>query len=318
MLVSNIKITSTTKPECEGFVKIVEDGKQYTLDEFAEKHKDYNIFEFDNAVNASNIIYRGVEKKHSEIISEYVSFSESLAFFSFKPPMLLINDSDRAAVAFVKSASDCLQNARFFTMSSASILDTNENINWSGGYVPQFLFRTINFSTAVDWYSNCYDHILQIVYWGHCLFTSAKDRDENIYDDSWNVKKIMQCCTYEFVVGELKERGLMAVRKLLTECMTKIQDVRSWANYIKHKGGIDYKYLEAPSPVLFRFKTIDDSDYTPIDDYLSPISIDIDDKMTALTEAHSALFHCLTEVVKDIDFNNRAIRFTKQEEPAHE
>ena len=306
--ISNLTITATSKPECESFIKIIENGKQYTIDEFAEKHKDANIFEFYNAVKASNIMYRGVEKKYSDITSEYLSLSKGMEFFEFQPPMLLKESSDRAAVAFVKSASDCLQNARYFTMSSALILDTNENIKWKGGYIPHFAFRTVYFSTAIDWYSNCFDHILQIIYWGYCLFTSAKDRTENVYDSSWDIKRIMQCCTYEFVVEELKARGLISLKKVLTGCMNKIQDVRSWANYIKHKGGIEYKYLKAPFPVQFGYQAVNENKYTFLDEYLSPISIDIDDQITALSEAHSALFICLTEVVNDINFNSRAIQ----------
>lgn len=37
------------------------------------------------------------------------------------------------------------------------------------------------------------------------------------------------------------------VRKPLTSCSTQIEEVRKWSNYIKHKGGIDYKYLEPKS-----------------------------------------------------------------------
>jgi hypothetical protein len=309
----NLTFTARTTPACQDFLKIIEDGQQYRIEEFAEKHKNANIFEFGNAVKASSILYRGVVKKHADVVSDYVAFSESLPFYQFKPPMLMLESSDRAAVAFVKSACECLQNARYFSMMSADILDTNENINWSGGYLPHFLFRTINFSTAVSWYSNCFDQILQIVYWGYSLFTSVRDRS-SVYDPSWDVERTLKCCTYGFVQKELNARGLTSLEMFIADCMAKIQGVRDWANYIKHKGGIDYKYIEAPSPMQIRVKMNGDPDFTPIDDYFSPVSVDIDEKITSLKNAHIALFYCLTEVVKDIDFDGRAVRLSKQQE----
>jgi hypothetical protein len=308
----NFTITAKTSPECQNFLKIIEGGQQYRLEEFAENHKGANVLEFDNAVKASSVLYRGVEKKYADVTSEYVAFSESLPFFEFNSPMMLLDSSDRAAIAFVKSARECLQNARYFTMKSADILDTNDNINWSGGYLPQFGFRTINFSTAVSWYSNCFDQILQIAYWGYSLFASARDRG-GVYDPSWDVERVLKCCTYGFVKSELHEKGLVSVEDIIADCMVKIQDVRDWGNFIKHKGGIDYKYIEAPSPVQIRVKMGSDPDFTPIDDYVSPIAIDIDDKITSLTETHGALLLCLTKVVQDIDFDARAVNFHKQE-----
>jgi hypothetical protein len=307
-------ITAKTYPECQDFLRVIESGQQYSLEEFTEKHKGANVLEFNNAVKASSVLYRGVEKKYADVISERVAFSESLPLFEFKLPMILLNSSDRASIAFAKSACECLHNARYFAMMSADILDSNENINWSGGYLSHFYFRTVNFSTAVSWYSNCFDQILQIVYWGYSLFTSARDRG-GVYDPSWDVKRVLKCCTYEFVKSELHGKGLTSVKNIITDCMARIQDVRDWANYIKHKGGIDYKYIEAPSPVRIRASMDSGSDFTPIDDYFSPIQIDIDDKITSLTDAHSALFCCLTELVKDIDFDGRAVQLRNQEEP---
>ena len=100
-------------------------------------------------------------------------------------------------------------------------------------------------------YSNAFDHVLQAVYWGKELYTSVVDRDGNPYDEGWDTKKTLSLCTYEFVVGELKNRNETKARKLLTSCSAKIEEVRKWANYIKHKGGIDYSYLEAENPFKF-------------------------------------------------------------------
>lgn len=218
----------------------------------------------------------------------------------------------------MKKATDCLQNARLFTMNSNLILNTDFNLGWKDGYVPQFLMRCINFGTATAWYSNTFDQLLQAVYWAYDLYKSTVDRDENPYDDTWDAKKIMTYCTYEFVVGELKAKGHIDVRKKLTSCSGKIEEVRKWANYIKHKGGIEYKYLEAEDPFKIILKPIDTSnndndngfsDIFALENFKSPIAIDIDEKLPILMETHKVLYNCLTEFINEIDYNQYEIKF---------
>lgn len=79
--------------------------------------------------------------------------------------MLVVDQSIMPSIYFAQKSIECLQFARFFTMKSNLILDTDYNIQWSQGYIPQFLFRCSYFGTASTWYSNAFDHVLQIVYW---------------------------------------------------------------------------------------------------------------------------------------------------------
>jgi len=303
--------TAKTSPDCQEFLKIIENGQQYKIEEFFEKHKNDNILEFDNAVNASSILYRDVEKKYTDILDEQLAFSETLPFFEIQPlyklEWRLVENSDRSAVAFVKNAASCLQNARYFIMLSASMLESNENIRWQSGYVSHFGLRTIKFSTAINWLSSCFDQILQVAYWGYDLYTSAK-HEKIPYDDSWDIERTLKCCNPFFVKKELEAKGLTDVKTLFTDCEEKVQKVRDWANYIKHKGGIDYQHLKAPPPFKVTIEMDDAPGFTSIDEYVSPVSIDIDNEIITLTSAHAALFHCLTEVVKSIDFNNRAVQ----------
>ena len=327
----NITIKSVTEPECKTFLKIKKDGVYYTIDEFiAEYHSDS-----DEVMNDCAVWYRGIEKGHQQMTDDYVAFSESLDFYIFQEPMLVIDESIRASVYFTKKAKECLEFARFFTMNSALLLDTNYNLHWAQGYIPQYLFRCIYFGTASTWYSNSFDHILQIVYWGLKLYTSAIDRDGKAYDDAWDAKKSMALCTYEFVVGELKVRGLTDIRKYLTSCSGRIEEVRMWANYIKHKGGIDYKYLEADKPFKFYMTPIQDGEPLltepkfgdkmtlpderfALDDFKSPVEVDIDEKLSKLKETHIAIHQCLSEIVTTIDFNKHSLQFTHKEDNPNE
>lgn len=311
--------TAKNKPECESFLEIrLPDGEYQPIDEFIKAHPAIS----EANLEACFIKYRGSEKTYKQDSDDYFAFSETMKFVNFIPPMLIADQSIKPAIYFAQKAIECLQFARFFTMKSNLILDTDCNIHWMQGYVPQYLFRCIYFGTATTWYSNAFDHVLQTVYWGKKLYTSAVDRDGIQYSDAWDVKKIMTYCTYEFVVGELKECGDTALRKCLTSCSGAIEQVRSWANYIKHKGGIDYKYLEPENP--FKLYLMPMSDGAPIEaengiqykepdarfeikDFKSPIEIDIDDKVQELVKTHTAIYECIENVLADMNFEQYAI-----------
>lgn len=319
MDITNFTFTAKSEPECKTFFKIKKDGIYFTIDEFFEKfHSDSN-----ELLKDCFIWYRGIEKRHQQITDDYVAFSESLDFYNFQEPMLVLDKPTLAAIYFTKKARDCLQIARFYAMKSTLLLDIDYNLHWSQTYVPQYLFRCINFGTASTWYSNCFDHILQIAYWGLTLYTAVVDRG-NAYDETWDVKKTMGLCTYDYVVGELKTRGLTNIRKSLTSCSGKIEEVRTWANYIKHKGGIDYKHLEAEKPYQIYLMPIEEGQSaTPspqvgdkfkmpderfaISEFKSPVEVDIDEKLPVLKKAHTVIHKCLGEIVTAIDLNRYSL-----------
>ena len=138
--------------------------------------------------------------------------------------------------------------ARFFTIKSYKLFDSDDNLSWSQGYTPQFFFRCLYFGTASTWYINTYDQILQTVYWGKKLYTSAKLKNGEVYNDTWTRETIMEHCKYKFVKNELENRNMQELQNKLCICYDAISEVRKWANYIKHKGGVDYKFLNAPKP----------------------------------------------------------------------
>ena len=324
----NFTFTAVSEPECKTFLRIKKDDAYYTIDEFIAKyHSDSR-----EVLNDCTVCYRGTEKIYKKMNDDYTAFSKCLESYAFQEPLFVIDKSVRAAIYFAKKAKDCLQTARFFTMKSVVLLESDSNLQWSQGYVPQYLFRCIYFGTASTWYSNSFDHILQIAYWGLRLYTAVKDRDGNAYDDSWDVKKTMGLCTYEFVVKELKNRGLKDIRKYLTSCFGEIEEVRTWANYIKHKGGIDYRYVEPENPFGIFITPIKEGkiittqpeigelpdERFALNDFKSPVEVDIDEKLSTLKAAHIAICQCLGKIVTAADFNGKAIHFKNKEENSHE
>ena len=306
------KITSKTYPRCDDYLKIRWNGEEYKkIEDFISQHSDADEAELDACI----INYRGEEKTYKEFIDDYSSYSESLKFVEFCSFKIILNSSIRASKYFMEKTTECLQTARFFAMKSKLILDTDYNLPWSQGYVPQYWLRCTYFGTASTWYSNTFDQLLQAVYLAFELYTDAVDRDGNRYNDSWDVKKIMTFCTYEFVVGILKTRGYTEVRKLLTSCSGKIEEVRSWANYIKHKGGIEYKDSQAedpfriyitPTEVGATSEQLDDR--FEIKNFKLPIEIDIDEKSNVLLNVHDALHECITKMIATIDFDKYTLK----------
>lgn len=315
------KFTYTVKSEakCKGFLKIKKQGEMYTsIDAFIQKYPKLS----EKELNDCYIEYRGREQSYKQMADEYTNFSNTMKFVQFIPPQFIIEADIRASIYFTQKAIECLQFARFFTMKSALLLDIDYNVRWAQGYFPQFLFRCIYFGTATTWYSNAFDHVLQLVYWGEKIYTAAFDKNGDPYREDWEPKKIMKCCTYKVVVGELKKQNQVELRKLLTSCSSKIEGVRKWANYIKHKGGIDYKYLdpEKPFEVYYVPQTgirpkdamqdfqLPDEKYK-LEDFKSPVEIDIDEKLNELVNAHNAIYECIVKVIDYMNFPQYSIGF---------
>lgn len=301
-------VTAKTYPKCDDYLRIRWNGEEYKkIEEFIKTHEDATKSE----LNECMIQYRGIEKTYKEFINDYVTYANGMDFIEFSPIKLIMNQSIKASLYFMAKTLDCMQTARFFAMKSKLILDTDFNIHWSQGYIPQYLFRCTYFGTAATWYSNTFDNLLQSVYWAYELYSSAIDRDGNTYTDEWGVKKVMTFCTYKFVVGELKKRGQTDVRNILTACFRNIEEVRIWANYIKHKGGIDYKDSQAKDPFelyVIPVGATSESDKPDkrflIENFKSPVEIDIDEKSVVMTDIHSALYDCITKVIEIIDYDS--------------
>ena len=317
MQTGDFSITVTSTPACEAFLKLkYQDDTFLKLEDFISKHNDPT----NDILEQCILWYRGNQETYSEYLNRISILSQELQLVRFNGWKLIVQPHIRAADYFTKKALDCLQNARIFAMKSAMVVDYNHNLPWKYGYLLQFSMRCTYFGTAATWYANTFDQILQIVYWAYQLYTSAIDRKHKAYDDSWPVKRIMACCDYDFVIKELNKRGCKDIQKLLTKCHGKTSQVRTWSNYIKHKGGIEYSYLEAKDPLEVYLIPITASDKRlpsefsnkdrfAIHNFKSPIEIDIDQELTTIKDAHKALVECIIKIIEDIDFDKYQLKF---------
>lgn len=306
-----LTITAKTYPKCDDYLRIRKVDDEYKkIEDFIKLYpniKEPEIYE-------CMIKYRAVEKTYKEFMNDYLSFADQLHIVKFNPCKIIIHQPVRVSKYFIEKATDCLQTARFFAIKSHLILDRNSNLNWTQGYIPQYSFRCTYFGTAVTWYSNTFDQLLQAVFWGFELYTDAVDKKRNHYNDSWDAKKTLKFCNYDFVIRILKNRGYTDAHKLLISCFKKIKEIRSWANYIKHKGGIDYKDSEPEEPIrIYVAPRNSNINVTQLDErfaienFKSPIEIDIDEKCNTLLQAHCALYECITQIIDVIDFDKYSL-----------
>ena len=173
---------------------------------------------------------------YQQMSDSYVTIADSMKFIQFNPPQIIIDDSIRASIYFMRKAIECLQFARFFTMKAALLLDIDYNIKWSQGYFPQFLFRCIYFGTATTWYSNAFDHVLQAVYWGEKLYTYNKKIYLIIYDSTAGTSTLK-------LVEKFKEKGIPILSIEDLESYMKIKNCKIIA--IKNKDISEILYNNA-------------------------------------------------------------------------
>ena len=306
-----LTITAKTYPKCDDYLRIRKADDEYKkIEDFIKLYP--NIKE--SEIYGCMIKYRAVEKTYREFMNDYLSFADQLQFVEFNPCKIIVNQSVRVSKYFIEKATDCLQTARFFAIKSHLILDRNSNLNWTQGCISQYSFRCTYFGTAVTWYSNTFDQLLQAVFWAYELYTDAVDNKRNHYNDSWDAKKTLKFCDYDFVIRILKNRGYTDTRKLLISCFKKIKAIRSWANYIKHKGGIDYKDSEPEEPIrVYVAPRNSNINVTQLDErfaienFKSPIEIDIDEKSNTLLQVHCALYECITQIIDVIHFDKYSL-----------
>lgn len=308
---TQVTFSARTTPPCSNFFYISwPDEKFKTIEAFIQDHPASSDEELDRC----RICYRSKEMFLADYNNEFLRFTDRFNFEPFFQFPFIIDENIRIAQYFIEKASDCLQTARYFAIKSNLLVLSNKTLPWINKYVAHYSTRCTHFSTAVTWLSNSYDQLLQSVYWAFALYTAAKDSKGNIFSNSWDERKIMSLCNYTFVIGELKKRKLDNIHKLLVSCRNKTEEVRKWANYIKHKGGVDYLYLEPAPPVrifLFPHGT-NPNEVSPnkfsLDHFKSPIKIDIDDKIEVVVNAFNSLVTCYSGLIQAIDFEKYMLK----------
>lgn len=304
----NITFTSKTTSECQNYLHIICENSEYSLEDFAKKYKTTD-FSLNEKLKETVILYRGNKMTYEELGKAIYDFSEELKFvdrytkeiYPIEHFMLISNTDYYKAAKYINKTEKCLQTARYYLMNSYNLITTDFECNWSSGYGAQFLLRTMDFTTAVIWYNSCFDYILQIVYFAFGIYKKIDG-----YTEQTSHEDLLKKCTYN-KMGEIYSQyknipNYKALWKIITKCYNTLSEINSWANYIKHKGGISFAGLYPSDPFLMRMTDLQGNVIAESSNFES-IEIDLDDSLNVLRDAHKALFDCINDLIDFIDFN---------------
>ena len=300
-------IQAKTYAECADFLKLVFDGQEYTLSEFSAAFKRKE-FDLDQMLPQCEILYRGQKKKFEEYLMERRELAKRLAFFTrcrdVVQPIeinLAIGDPEYyQAAKFLEKAETCLQTARYYFIKSTDILEYDCCVHWQAGYLTIYGIRSMNFSTAIIWYNNCFDYIIQVAFLAFSLYRGIKRYSENL-----TFEEILKMCTYNALKtlhnNEPDNVGLTNLWNIIEECRVSRQDLNDWANYFKHKGGLGFIGLKPEFPVQV-FVGNPNGDFKSRISEFEAITLDMDCCIEKVVSAHEALIKCLHRLMDFINF----------------
>ena len=304
-----LSFESRTKPACVGYLLLEYAGKTYTLEEFSEKFKVAE-FQIDSLLPKCNIIYKGktlsfedYKRTRSELSNQLDMFHEyNNDVFPIEIHLAICNYDYYKAAKFLEKAENCLQTARYYLMQGADIIEYDCNIPWKYGYQPIYDIRATNFTTAIIWYNNCFDYILQIVYLAFGLGKKTRR-----YREDMTFEEELSLCTFK-IFRELHSaysdnEAFEQLWNILERIHDAISEVNIWANYAKHKGGIGYVGLHAESPFQIYVGTPGEIPESRTSEFES-IKLDIDESVATMVNAHKALCEGLNEIVAFVNFQS--------------
>lgn len=297
--------TAQSIAACINYLYIIYDDEKLNLEEFAKK---YSSKDLDQLIEHCKIEYKGTLKSYADCVSEYSAFCESLPFsekyvqqiYPLEMSLLTGNYDFYKSGKFFNKTENCLQTARNYLIRCARLFDYNQNMNWIYGYGPQFMLRSLDFSSAVIWYNNCYDYILQIAYLAFSLFKLLPN-----YAQTWTFEETIKKCSYRTMEKICNNNAtipnISILWGILDNCHSAMHDVNEWANYIKHKGGIEIVGLHPEAPFTMQLQDLSGTIIAQNSEF-SPISIDMDNAITILKNTHMALYSCLDQLYTFINY----------------
>lgn len=304
----SFSLESKTVADCISYMKIIYKNNHYTLDEFSKQFKN-GEFQLEPLLNECTLLYREKElsfddyRKQIRELSDILKFSKlySTSIISIEPYLAICNYDFYKAAKFLEKAESCLQTARFYLIKSANILEYDAVLPWKYGYQPIFDIRATNFTTAVIWYNNCFDYILQIASLAFELYKKMPK-----YQDTMTFEDVLKSCTYKNIRNihnnNPNNTALNELWQIVDECHTAISDVNNWANYAKHKGGIGIIGLKPGSPYKIYIGKPGEEPESRTDEF-EPIKLDLDDSIQKMRGIHEALLSCISKLVDFIDFS---------------
>lgn len=313
-----ITFTAKTYADSENYLLIGYRGNRYKLGEFASNFKvEGSAYQLDELFEECTLIYNDEEFSISQYHEEISNFSNRLIFsqqyinriYPYEMPhIFLINKDYFAAGRLIKSAEDQLSFGRMALLRSFVKLDFNININWKTGYGPIYYIRCVNASNAIIWYNNIFDYLMQIIFIAFGIYRFHPDFNEEL-----EFHKILKLCDYKYLsqfYGSNKTvQNFKELWKLLSVAQASNTKINEWANFIKHKGGIDYIGSTPASPYRIEL-TLNTGDKISDLDF-NPPQVQLEDVLSELANHHIVLCSTLAKIVDFMKFD--AVRLEQNE-----
>ena len=205
----DITINVKTKPESDDYLRIIHNDKIFSLDKFSKSyHVEENPFDLDSLFMSCSVLYKGKRTTAADMIKDIQEYSNKLKVsqlykekvYPFELNTFIIDKDYYAAGKLLKSAEDQLLFGRKALLDSYRILDLNVNLEWKHGYAPIYYQRCFNSSTAIIWYNNVFDSILQIIYKAFGIYKFHPN-----YSSSLTFHNVLRECDYRFLNKFYKE-----------------------------------------------------------------------------------------------------------------
>lgn len=303
----NLTIQVKTTAVCNDFLRLIYQDKEYSLAEFSTAFKKTE-FDMDRLLPQCCIVYRGEKILFEEYVAKRRAISTRLQFFTrYRDEVLPIEIglaiSDKAyyqAAKFLEKAENCLQTARYYFYRSTDILEYDCCVNWKSGYQAIYGLRSMNFQTAIIWYNNCFDYIVQVAFLAFGLYRGIRR-----YNDALPFEEILKMCTYNALKtlheNQPTNTGLNDLWNIIEKCRVARQDLNDWANYSKHKGGLGFVGLNLESPIQIYVGSTQGGYESRISDF-EAITLDMDQSVEKVILAHEALMTCMNDLMDLINF----------------
>lgn len=273
-------------------VNILYNGKINSLYDFIKENR---VFEAQlpqvNEINSLELIHElGVVFKHLEKRDQY----HAVIIETFR----VLHD-----------LSFSLNTARYALMQAHRILHFTSELKWSTGW-EQLWNRSVWLNNAIVMYNSCFDKLIQAVWIGFESYIGYRERDknrklkealkrENLYSKS-GLNRIYKLCDY----NTIKKRLPQNIKSLLSiNTINKLSKVRTYANRIKHRGGMRYKGLfpygtigELTSAVCYS------SAQTRIEDDLDKVVNEVKEYHNIFCELVKKVFKCIIEEFQKHDY----------------
>lgn len=294
--------------KCSDFLELIYEGERYSLQAFSEKYKK-SMFDLDRMLPSCSFVYRGKLISFEEYKNARLQLSEQLPFFRryheeifpLEIGLAISSPAYYKASKFLEKAENCLQTARYYFLESTNILEFDCRLNWKAGYAAIYDVRSMDFSTAIIWYNNCFDYIIQVAFLAFELYKGTKK-----YSETMLFEDILKICSYNtlkmFHDNNPDNSGLNDLWNIIETCRIGRQKLNDWANYSKHKGGLGFVGLKPELPYAIFIRS-PNGEIEPRTSELDAVTIDLDESIEDVVKAHNALINCMNSLIDLIGFD---------------